>query len=326
MDVMISVIIPIFNSEAFLARCLESVLGQTLQSFEVICVSDGANERCQEILGFYQKRDARIKIINQQKQGTAISRNNGLALATGEYIYYLDSDDVIHPQLLEYTLFIAQKHEAELVSFDWMVVLPAETPRFEPLKSFDCYPISVPAKPLHHLKKRSAFRIGFNAWSKLYSRSLAEKVSFISGNTVEDLPHTVCVLRDNPKTVIAKACLYYYTVRPDSASGAPCTPQKIDNYHEGLLFIYQYYNCIPDLRCRKETLKWIRRHLFLNVLKHQVKQIDQLPALSRAPVLEKFRSELRDLKGKKLLCWHDCTVRYFFSYYLRHRWILSGQP
>jgi glycosyltransferase involved in cell wall biosynthesis len=291
---------------------------------EVLCVNDGSTDSSESILHEYKKRDPRLKLINQAQQGTASARNNGLSQATGEYIYYLDSDDVMHPQLLEYALFLARKYEAELICFDWEEIEPDQTPSFIPLKAFECYPIIQPEKPLYHLKKRGAFQVGFSSWSKVFRRSLAEKVRFLNGNSVEDMPHTACVLLDNPKTVISRACLYYYTVRPDSVSGAPCSPLKIAHYHQGLLAIYQHFQGCAHAVPKEKELAWIRRHLFLNVLKQQVNQVSRLPKRSRGPVMESFRNELEDLKGKGLLTWKDCSLRYFIKYYLRYQWILAG--
>jgi glycosyltransferase involved in cell wall biosynthesis len=312
MSAKISVIIPIYNAEAFLARCLESVLKQTFHEIEIICVNDGSSDRSGEILAAYQGKDSRLTILKQKNEGTAVARNRGLAKATGEFIYYLDADDVMHPQLLEYALFLAQKHEAELVCFGWVAATSAQIPDVVSLKPF--------------VKKRSKFQIDYNSWSKLYRRSLAERVSFSPGNTVEDLPHTACVLRDNPKTVISQACLYYYTVRPDSVSGILCTPQKIDHYHQSLLTIYHYYRGDSEFPVREVELAWLRRHLFPNVLKQQLNQILRIPLSERTEVLERFRSELKDLKQKGLLSWRDYTVSHFLKYYLRYQLIIAGRP
>jgi glycosyltransferase involved in cell wall biosynthesis len=97
----ISIIIPIYNAEAYLAHCLDSVISQTFQDFEVICINDGSTDNSISILQKYASKDSRIKIIEQKNYGTSIAKNNGIATAIGKYIYPLDSDDKIAPTCLE---------------------------------------------------------------------------------------------------------------------------------------------------------------------------------------------------------------------------------
>lgn len=114
----ISIIIPCYKVEKYLRRCLDSVLAQTFQDWEAICVDDGSPDEYGNILDEYASRDGRIKVIHQENQGLSMARNNGKKLAMGDYIYFLDSDDAMHPQLLEVAYGLAQKHNADLVNFE----------------------------------------------------------------------------------------------------------------------------------------------------------------------------------------------------------------
>ncbi|MGI2120105.1 glycosyltransferase family 2 protein [Shewanella oncorhynchi] len=96
MQPIISIIIPVYKVERFLARCLDSVLAQTYSDFEIICVNDGSPDNCGVILAEYEKNDNRIKVINQVNQGLSVARNTGLDFARGNYICFVDSDDAIH--------------------------------------------------------------------------------------------------------------------------------------------------------------------------------------------------------------------------------------
>ena len=97
----ISIIIPVYNVERFLERCLDSVLAQTWRDWEVVCVNDGSPDSSQAILERYASGDSRIKIVNKPNGGLSDARNVGLKNAGGEFIVDLDSDDFIHPQTLE---------------------------------------------------------------------------------------------------------------------------------------------------------------------------------------------------------------------------------
>ena len=97
----VSVIIPIYNSEKYLEECLDSVLNQTLKSIEVICVNDGSTDHSLDILKKYKSKDKRIKIINKNHENAGIARNEGLKIAKGEYLSFLDSDDYFEKNALE---------------------------------------------------------------------------------------------------------------------------------------------------------------------------------------------------------------------------------
>lgn len=96
----VSIIIPIYNVEKYLEKCLESVLGQTYENLEIILVDDGSADRSAEIATKFAKKDSRIKLVRQENQGQSSARNAGLSLATGEYISFVDSDDQIKPNFI----------------------------------------------------------------------------------------------------------------------------------------------------------------------------------------------------------------------------------
>lgn len=97
----ISIIVPVYNTEKYLAQCLDSILDQTFGDFEVICINDGSTDSSLSILLEYANTDSRIKIINQSNQGVSISRNNGISQASGAYIFFLDADDQIFDNTLD---------------------------------------------------------------------------------------------------------------------------------------------------------------------------------------------------------------------------------
>ena len=91
----VSVIIPIYNTEQYLAECLDSVVNQTLSDIEIICVDDGSPDRSIDILMEYAAKDDRIQIIRQENKGLPAARNAGLRVASGDYVYFVDSDDML---------------------------------------------------------------------------------------------------------------------------------------------------------------------------------------------------------------------------------------
>lgn len=118
---MISVVIPVYNVEKYLAECVDSVLGQTYTDYEIILVDDGATDSSGRICDEYAQKDARICVIHQPNGGLSAARNTGLAAARGEYVYFLDSDDYIDPQALADLIATAQQEQADVVFFDGFV-------------------------------------------------------------------------------------------------------------------------------------------------------------------------------------------------------------
>ncbi len=117
-EIKVSIILPVYNTAPYLEQCLDSILAQTLKGFELICVNDGSTDGSLEILKEYAKKDNRISIITQENQGLGRSRNNGLKIAKGEYIIFLDSDDVFANVLLEHTYNAGVEKNADIVLFD----------------------------------------------------------------------------------------------------------------------------------------------------------------------------------------------------------------
>lgn len=100
-DIKISVIIPVYNVEPYLTRCLDSLVNQTFKDIEIICVNDGSTDKSLDILRDYEKRDSRIKVIDKKNEGCSVARNSGLEVSSGEYIMYVDGDDYVDLSICE---------------------------------------------------------------------------------------------------------------------------------------------------------------------------------------------------------------------------------
>lgn len=112
----ISVIIPCFNSEKYIAETLDSVLAQTFSDWQAICVNDGSTDKTREILEKYVKKDGRIKVFTQKNQGVVVARNNAAEKAQGDYLFFLDSDDLIEKTMLEKTYNAIIKSKSDIIT------------------------------------------------------------------------------------------------------------------------------------------------------------------------------------------------------------------
>lgn len=171
----ISVIIPLYNTEEFIAPCLESILGQTYQNFEVIIIDDGSTDRSVDMVLNYKRADNRITLIRQENKGPSAARNIGIELSNGEYLYFLDSDDYIDQNTFETCINIFENTGVDLVTFDAQSVFEKkylksiENKVYEYLGEFydrtDCFPHKTPMNfsdffMLSHLSNK----IRVNTW------------------------------------------------------------------------------------------------------------------------------------------------------------------
>ena len=118
MMLKVSVIIPVYNVENYLEECLDSIINQTLKDIEIICINDGSTDNSLEILNDYASKDSRIKVLTQENKGLSATRNHGLKLAEGEYIYFMDSDDILELTALEELYGISKNdEECDIVIF-----------------------------------------------------------------------------------------------------------------------------------------------------------------------------------------------------------------
>lgn len=316
----ISVIIPIYNVEKFLPRCLDSVLAQSFKDFEVICVNDGTPDNCGSILKQYAKKDPRIKIINQENQGLSMARNNGFKAANGEFIYFLDSDDFIHPRLLEYAYGLAVKHNADLVSFDYVKNKTNKTTYDDKTELSNLSDIDylLTEEPLNFWRKTGKYRLSFNVWTKFYKKDLIKDFAFVAKIHYEDYPLTCSILSKKPRCIITNLKLYYYTCNPDSISNQKINPKQIKDYHSGINYIYNVYNK-PELA---KELAFLKKTFIPNILKQQLAKCQKAEKSIQPEMYETFAAELRDLQDKNLISWRGHNI---FRYLIYKKLIFKGK-
>ncbi len=117
-DILLSVIVPVYKVELYLARCLDSILGQTFRDFELIIVNDGSPDRSHEIIAKYEEQDSRIQVIHKENGGLSSARNAGIRIAKGKYLAFIDSDDWIDKEMFQCMLQPGLKSQADIVFCD----------------------------------------------------------------------------------------------------------------------------------------------------------------------------------------------------------------
>ena len=114
---LVSIIVPVYNVEQYLNRCISSIVNQTYKNLEIILVDDASPDSCPQICEDWAKRDCRIKVIHKANEGAGVARNTGLCCATGEYVCFFDSDDFVNPDTIENAIELARKEDADVVIF-----------------------------------------------------------------------------------------------------------------------------------------------------------------------------------------------------------------
>lgn len=219
---MISVIIPVYNVENYLEECLKSVQTQTYTNIEVILVNDGSTDKSKLICERYCKEDSRFHLLNQENQGLSAARNNGVAASTGEFIVFVDSDDIILPKYLE-TLLHYMTDEIDIVESQFTV--SKEEFLAEGFKELT---ILFEGNSQEAVKIFPKHVLNVNAVTKLYRRSIVETIPYIDGVIFEDVYCGIGMLKYIRKIIKIDYKGYYYRQHQSSIMHRTFTPKNLD--------------------------------------------------------------------------------------------------
>ena len=236
---VVSVIIPVYNVELYLAECIESVINQTFKDIEIICIDDCSTDSSLRILQEYANKDERIIILqNEVNLGQSVARNKGLDTARGKFVLFVDSDDFIEPHLLETTL--EYSNGIDMVCFNYEEYNPQNIGSFFHNYLLENGLYSNEAYFIESAEKNSLVVV---PWSKLYKREFLVKnnLHFESGMIYEDnLFYLQCVLKAKRIYTINEK-LYIYRIRPDSTVTKKLQPKNVNDYFRLIYTTTQEY-------------------------------------------------------------------------------------
>lgn len=206
---MISVIVPVYNAEKFIKRCIDSILCQTYKDFELILINDGSKDNSYGILQDYEKTDVRIKLYNQDNQGVSSARNKGLEIAKGDYVLFIDSDDWIESNMFEILINNIKKSNSEISCCQYDKNISDEISEFE-IWSRD----AILSSFIEHKK------INGSLVNKLIKREVISDIKFdITVHYGEDALFLWKILLNVNSLCITNKVLYHVVLHNDSASG-----------------------------------------------------------------------------------------------------------
>ena len=303
---MISVIVPVYNVEEYLEECLESIRKQTYQNIEVILINDGSTDGSQAICEYFCQTDKRFRLINQKNQGQSVARNHGVKESLGEYIMFVDSDDVVSLGLLE-QLMKYMSNGIDIVECDRTEAIQClnEEKKDIHVKEFD---------------SNEALYQCFNhgvSWSpvaKLYRRKIVEKVPFLENLIYEDFYTGIVSLKYIHKMRKIDYIGYYYRYHTSSTMNQKYSEKNLDIFKVGekLLEEFREDNWLP----------YVGNMLFLVGIGHFKKYNIRVghpyyhlyvDAIDNYFEIAKKSSDI--FNSSKLLRWYSYSPKYFFSLY-----------
>ncbi|MDE6031073.1 MAG: glycosyltransferase [Oscillospiraceae bacterium] len=223
---LISVIVPMYNCEKYIAKCIESLSAQTYDNLEIIIVDDGSEDRSGEICRELASEDKRIKFIRQDNGGISSARNKGFNCASGEWVSFCDSDDHFEPDMLDYLLSAAMKHNADIVQCGVIM-------EYGNGKSVTAYSPeqTMVADGLHSAETDFLKNLGKYVHSKLFRRELLEGMSFnIKYSVGEDFLFSVEAALAAKKIVLESKPKYHYVQHSGSACYSAPTAKSLSDW------------------------------------------------------------------------------------------------
>ena len=228
-QVKVSVIIPVYNVAQILYRCLDSIARQTYSDFEVVAVDDGSTDGSGRLLDEYEA-SFELTRIHQENQGASVARNEALSRARGEYILFVDSDDLIHPRLLEFAVKAVEKGHWDYVIFDYSVQKAGGTTEW-PESCEDAHAVPVEGRMFDWFVRTHRTP---SPWQMLYRRTTLEGYRFIPGIIYEDVPFVLRYLAEHPRGVHLPRSLYDYVLSESSVTGRSSQHKRIAGYEAGM--------------------------------------------------------------------------------------------
>ena len=221
----VSIVVPVYNVELYLEECIDSILNQTYSDLQIILIDDGSTDRSGEIIEQYKKADQRVITVHKDNGGSSSARNVGLKHAEGEYVVFIDSDDIIHRNFVRELLDAAYEDDADITACDFISIRdnkPDDNKNYKKIKM-----LMNSREAIFEMYKSDS--IGWNIWNKLFKRSLFEDIQFPEGRLCEDKATIYKLLLEANRISYLHIPLYYYRLRSQSISNSRSVKLYMDS-------------------------------------------------------------------------------------------------
>ena len=208
---MISVIVPVYNVERYLDKCVQSILVQTYKDFELILVDDGSPDNCPQMCDYYAKKDKRVRVIHKENGGLSDARNAGTAIAIGDYVTYIDSDDFVSREYLHTLWSLKEKYTSDITVVGMCLVKENEKPIIKAIKKEYCYSGEEALEKMLYQNT-----LDTSACAILLPIELAKRTLFPYGKYHEDEFTTYKYYANSNRVVVTTEKHYFYLQRAGS--------------------------------------------------------------------------------------------------------------
>lgn len=221
-ELLVSIIIPIYNVELYLRECIDSVCIQTYEFLEIILIDDGSTDSSGKICNEYEKKDSRIRVIHKENEGQSVARNVGLDVCKGEYIFFLDSDDFIEVNTIDVLLKNCESNNAEVAISGSKTFVDDSS--YETNNRYTTDVIG-----MTEAIRRMLLYQGYDhaPWAKLYKRKIWENFRFPVGIIYEDYAILYQVMAQCKKVVVVSAPFYHYRIRVGSTMNRSISEKEL---------------------------------------------------------------------------------------------------
>lgn len=293
-DMMISVVIPVYNVEKYLTQCVDSVLAQTYKNWEAILVDDGATDGSGTICDEYAARHSRIRVIHRENGGLSAARNTGLAAAKGEYIYFLDSDDYIELNALERLLETAQREQADVVFFDGYVFFDQceEDASVSEYFRNDTYMTQNGRNMLVAQLKKGEYRTAVPLMMFRTNYLREKELTFLEGIIHEDELFTFLVYNADGRVAHCHKRFYARRVRPASIMTASGVLRRYDS-------MLKIYYVLSGMYRKGQASGEAARMYMVRTAKNVQGMRNLLPEADRGTVANRHRLFMKDVMSHK---------------------------
>lgn len=288
---LLSIIVPVFNVEQYLNRCIDSILAQTFLDFELILINDGSTDKSKEICEEYCKKDHRIKLINKENGGLSSARNMGLKIAKGKYIGFVDSDDFISKNMYKNIIEVMNKENCDIGI--GRTVWVYEGKEIENVCSTNEYKLMNNREGLKNLILAEDFLE--TAWDKVYKKELFKDIEFPEKKLHEDTATIYKLFSKSKRSVYIDSTSYFYVQREGSIVNTKLNDKlfydKLWAIKEMNYFIYQNHKELVD-ECN---------YLYCGVVLDLLKKIKDLGLLNKNNEYVKYLQNYSRLKRKDII-------------------------
>lgn len=307
MDIKISVIVPVFNTEQYLNRCLESIVNQTYKNIEIILVDDGSEKVCANLCDTWAEKDKRIQVVHKRNEGLGYARNTGIQRATGEFLLFIDSDDYLDESTIECCKNCAEKTAAEIVCYGFSAVnrngkiVSVRIPEMPKMiyEGEEIRKILLPEMLGDDPKTGRSANIEMSAWAAMFSARLIKqtKWEFVSEREIisEDVYSLLSLYKHVQRVSILKKTFYYYCENQNSLTHIYKEEryQKIKQFYTASLSLIEQLEYGEEI---KERLKELYLSFFIGAAKTIVRS-----NMSYTEKIKKLRNIIEDEQMKQIL-------------------------